>query len=86
MEAKLRIIEISPKLKNFKNNSKDIISISFISDNYSVKIEDVDKAIINNEKIIINIKESKNKILPINYINLNIYNIIFNLFLILYQT
>ena len=67
MEAKLRIIEISPKLKNFKNNSKDIISISFISDNYSVKIEDVDKAIINNEKIIINIKESKNKILPIKY-------------------
>ena len=59
MEAKIRIIEISPKLKLFKNNSKDIISISFISDNYSVKIEDVEKAILSNEQIIISLKEVK---------------------------
>ena len=55
------IIEVSPKLKIFKNSSKDIISISFVSDNYSVKLENVEKAIINNDKIIINIKEFKNK-------------------------
>ena len=67
MEAKVRIIDISPKPKNFKNNSKDILSLSFISDNYSVKIEDIEKAIITNEKIIIIIKELKNKIQPIKY-------------------
>ena len=69
MEAKIRIIEVSPKLKCFKNNPKDIISISFISDNYSVKIEDLEKAILSNDKIIINLKESKNKniYLPIKY-------------------
>ena len=55
------IIEVSPKLKIFKNSSKDIISISFVSDNYSVKLENVEKAIVNNDKIIINIKEFKNK-------------------------
>ena len=61
MEAKIRIIEISPKIKCFKNDPKDIISISFISDNYSVKIEDLEKAIISNDKVIVNLKESKNK-------------------------
>ncbi len=60
MEAKIRIVEISPKLKLLKNNPKDIISISFISDNYSLKIEDVEKAINSNDKFIINLKESKN--------------------------
>ena len=59
MEAKIRIVEVSPKLKSFKNNLKDIISISFISDNYSVKIEDLEKAILSNDKIIINLKELK---------------------------
>ena len=61
MEAKIMIIEVSPKLKYFKNSSKDIISISFVSDNYSVKLENVEKAIVNNDKIIINIKEAENK-------------------------
>ena len=72
MEAKIRIVEISPKLKVFKNNSNDIISISFISDNYSIKIEDIEKAILSNDKIIINLKElkdskGKNNIQPIKY-------------------
>ena len=72
MEAKIRIVEISPKLNVFKNNSNDIISISFISDNYSIKIEDIEKAIINNDTIIINLKElkdskGKNNIQPIKY-------------------
>lgn len=69
MEVKLKIIEIFPKLKSFKNNSKDIISMSFISDNYSVKIEDVEKAMSNNDSIIINLKQpnNKNKIQTIKY-------------------
>ena len=69
MEVKLKIIEISPKLKSLKNNSKDIISISFISDNYSVKIEDTEKAMINNDNIIINLKQDNNtnKIQTIKY-------------------
>ena len=69
MEAKIRIIEVSPKLKCFKNNPKDIISISFVSDNYSVKIEDIEKAITSSDKIIVNLKESnsKNKYQPIKY-------------------
>ena len=61
MEAKIRIIEVSPKIKSFKNNPKDVISISFISDNYSVKIEDLEKAITSNDKVIVNLKETKNK-------------------------
>ena len=69
MEATIRIIEVFPKLKCFKNNPKDIISISFIFDNYSVKIEDVDKAIASSDKLIVNLKESKskNKYEPIKY-------------------
>ena len=69
MEAKIRIIEVCPKLKCFKNNPKDIISISFVSDNYSVKIEDIEKAITSSDKIIVNLKESnsKNKYQPIKY-------------------
>ena len=61
MEVKLKIIEISPKIKSLQNNSKDIISISFISDNYSVKIEDVEKAMNNKDNIIINLKQANNK-------------------------
>ena len=79
MEVKLKIIEISPKIKSLKNNSKDIISISFISDNYSVKIEDVEKAMNNNDNIIINLKQAnnKNKIQAIKYSLIkNINNII----------
>ena len=71
MEVKIRIIEFSPKIKTLKNSPKDIISISFLSDNFSVKIADVEKAITSNEKVLINIKElkdSKNKIQPIKYI------------------
>lgn len=61
MEAEIRILEIFPKLKLLKNNIKDIISIFFISDNYSVKLENVEKSINNKEKILLNLNESKNK-------------------------
>ena len=70
MEAKIRIVEISPKIKLLKTNPKDIISISFFYDNCLQKIGDVEKSIKNNDKITISLnesKESKNKIQPIKY-------------------
>ena len=61
MNAEICIVEASPKLKHLRNNLTDIISIYFITDNYSIKKEDAEKAIINKEKIIIPLKETKNK-------------------------
>ena len=61
MDAEICIVEVSPKLKHLKNNLTDIISIYFITDNYSIKKEDAEKAIINKEKIIIPLNETKNK-------------------------
>ena len=61
MNAEICIVEVSPKLKHLRNNLTDIISIYFITDNYSIKKEDAEKAIINKEKIIIPLKETKNK-------------------------
>ena len=77
MEAKIKIIEVFPKLKYLKHNPKDIISISFISDNFKVKIADLEKAIISNDKIVINLIKKKNFIQPIKYaLILNKNNII----------
>ena len=56
MEAKIRILEIFPKIKSMKDNPKDIISISFLSNDNSLKIENIEQSIIKNEKIIINLK------------------------------
>ena len=61
MEAKIRIIEILPKIQTIKTNSKDIISISFISNNIPKKIEDIEQSISKNQKIIINLKNEKGK-------------------------
>ena len=61
MNAEVRIVEAFPKLKYLKNNSNDIISMFFISDNYTIKIADVDKAIKNKEKILIKLKELKER-------------------------
>ena len=61
MEVKLKIIEISPKMQLIKNNPKDIISITFISNNISVKIENIEQSIIKNENITINLKEQDTK-------------------------
>ena len=77
MEAKIKIVEVFPKLKYLKHNPKDIISISFISDNFKVKIADLEKAIISNDKIVINLIKKKNFIQPIKYaLILNKNNII----------
>jgi len=63
MDAEILILEVSPKLKHLKNHLTDIISICFITDSYSIKKEDVEKSIANKEKIIIPLKEPKNKII-----------------------
>ena len=61
MEAKIRIIEIFPKVQSIKNNPKDIISLSFISNEYSTKIENLEQSIRKNEKKIIKLKEQNVK-------------------------
>ena len=61
MEAKLRIIEIYPKIKSIKSNIKDIISMSFISNDYSVKIVDIEQSLSKKEKIVIYLKEQNTK-------------------------
>ena len=71
MDAEILILEVTPKLKYFKNHLNDIISICFIADNYSIKKEDVEKSIINKEKIIIPFKEAKNKTIKCSLIKNN---------------
>ena len=71
MDAEILILEVTPKLKYFKNNLNDIISICFIADNYSIKKEDVEKSIVNKEKIIIPFKEAKNKTIKCSLIKNN---------------
>ena len=61
MEAEIHIIETAPKIKQLKNKPKDIISMIFISSNYSIKIDNIEKAINKKDKILINLEESKNK-------------------------
>lgn len=56
MEAKFRIIEIYPKPQTIKNNIKDIISISFISNDCTKKIGNIEQSISKNEKIMIHLK------------------------------
>jgi len=63
MDAEILILEVSPKLKHLKSHLTDIISICFITDSYSIKKEDIEKSIGNKEKIIIPLKEPKNKII-----------------------
>ena len=61
MEAEIHIIEIVPKIKEIKINPKDIISIIFISSNYSIKLDNIERAINKKEKILINLEVPKNK-------------------------
>ena len=61
MEVKFRIIEIYPKPQTIKNNQKDIISISFISNDYTKKIGNIEQSIAKSEKIEINLKAQNNQ-------------------------
>ena len=68
MEVKFRIIEIYPKLQTIKNNPKDIISISFISNDYTKKIGNIEQSIAKNEKNVIYLKSQNTKKEIIKYI------------------
>ena len=59
MEAKVRIIEIFPKIQSIKSNPKDIISLSFISNENSTKIENLEQSMHKNERKIIIIKNNQ---------------------------
>ena len=61
MEVKFRIVEIYPKLYLIKDNPKDIISISFISNDNTKKIGNIEQSITKNEKISINLKAQNNQ-------------------------
>ena len=61
MEVKLRIIDIYPKIQTIKNNPKDIISISFITSDYSTKIADIEQSMTKNEKFIFKLKSKNSK-------------------------
>ena len=61
MEAKVRIIEILPKIHSIKSNPKDIISLSFISNEYSTKIENLEQSMHKNERKIIKLKDQNFK-------------------------
>ena len=66
MEVKFRIVEIYPKLYLIKDNPKDIISISFISNDNTKKIGNIEQSITKNEKISINLKAQNNQKVLIN--------------------
>ena len=53
MELKIKILEISPNIKNIKINATDIISLSFMAENVVVKIDDIEKNITNKENILL---------------------------------
>ena len=57
MEIQISILEISPRLKYLKVESFDTYSIVFIGDNIIKKIYDLEKAILNKELIVLQLKE-----------------------------
>lgn len=56
MDIKIRIIEILPKLKQIKSNDKDIISMSFNSNNIFLQLEDIGKSILSEEDIVLSLR------------------------------
>ena len=57
MELKIKVLEIFPNIKNIKIKPSDIISLSFEAENIVVKIDNIEKSIINKEKILLLLKE-----------------------------
>ena len=62
MELKVRLLEITPEVKNFKTLSSDILSLNFIYQNITVKMENIEKFIQTKEFIIIPLKNTFEKI------------------------
>ena len=57
MELKIKVLEIFPNIKNIKLKPSDIISLSFEAENIIVKIDNIEKSIINKDKILLLLKE-----------------------------
>ncbi len=61
MELKIKVLEIFPNIKNIKLKPSDIISLSFEYENVVVKIDNVEKSIINKDSILLILKEFSKK-------------------------
>lgn len=57
MELKIKVLEIFPNIKNIKSKNSDIISLSFEAENIIVKIDNIEKSIINKDNILLLLKE-----------------------------
>lgn len=57
MELKIKVLEIFPNIKNIKIRPSDIISLSFEAENVVVKIDNIEKSIINKDNILLLLKE-----------------------------
>ena len=57
MELNIKILDISPNLKTLKIKPTDIISLSLIAENIVVKIDDIEKNILNKENILLILRE-----------------------------
>ena len=57
MELNIKILDISPNIKTLKIKPTDIISLSLIAENIVVKIDDIEKNILNKENILLILRE-----------------------------
>ena len=61
MELKIKVLEIFPNIKKIKLKPSDIISLSFEAENIVVKIDNIEKSIINKDNILLLLKEFSQK-------------------------
>ena len=57
MELNIKILDINPNIKTLKIKPTDVISLSFIAENIVVKIDDIEKNILNKENILLILRE-----------------------------
>ena len=62
MELKIRLVEITPEIRNFKTLPTDILSLNFIQQNITVKMENIEKFIQTKEFITLYLKNNIDKI------------------------
>ena len=62
MELKIRLVEITPEIRNFKTLPTDILSLNFIQQNITVKMENIEKFIQTKEFITLYLKNNFDKI------------------------
>ena len=57
MELKIKILEIIPNIKTLKLKQSDIISLTFIAENFIVKIDNIEKSMITKEYVLLLLRE-----------------------------